>query len=325
MSGVSKLALTAVLVTCLTAQGAAPPQEVVAGPGSLPTTSSATYDPPVKYFAGSGTMQRGPQSCILIFTADTGQAYTLADPGDFWWGDRVYVTGWVNEWSWDCFPAIMPRIEDNTIQRFFEGPGTMAHGPQSCILVFTADSGETYTLDETDDFWWQDRVYVTGPVDEESMDCFPVKIPAIRENTIQPYFEGSGTMAIGPQSCTLIFVADAGQGYKLDDTGDFLWGDRVYVTGAVDLDSLACWPVTMPAIRDNTIQAWFSACGTLGPGPQGCPAFTADTGEFFVLETAGGFEPGDHVLVEGIVVEESTLCLPWVGPGLEEQTIEPCP
>jgi uncharacterized RmlC-like cupin family protein len=210
--------------------------------------------PASEAFAGSGTLVRGPQSCVLVFLADSGEIYTLDDTGDFWFGDRVYVTGRVNDASMACFPVTIPAIENNTIQPYFEGAGTLQRGPQSCLFIFVADNGEVFTLDDTGDFWFGDRVYVTGRVDTESWDCFPVMIPAIEENTIQPYFEGAGTLVRGPQSCLLVFLADGGEIYTLDDTGDFWFGDRVYVTGRVNTASWDCFPVMVPAIEENSIE-----------------------------------------------------------------------
>lgn len=69
----------------------------------------------------------------------------------------------------------------------------------------------------------------------------------------------------------------------------------------------------------------FAGCGTLGPGPQGCVLFTADSGEVFALENLGPTLPSTpHVWVRGIVNPQSHLCLPFVMPGLMNNTIAPC-
>ncbi len=90
------------------------------------------------------------------------------------------------------------------------------------------------------------------------MACWPVTIPTVRDNTIAAYFAGCGEIDWhGPQGCAL-FHADNGQTYTLDNWGDFTHGDWVYVTGVINEHSVACWPVTMPAVEDNTI----SVCAT---------------------------------------------------------------
>ena len=60
-------------------------------------------------------MERGPQHCILIFNADDGSAFALDNYGDFFWGDRVYVTGPINVFATTCWPLALDAIEDNTI------------------------------------------------------------------------------------------------------------------------------------------------------------------------------------------------------------------
>lgn len=67
----------------------------------------------------------------------------------------------------------------------------------------------------------------------------------------------------------------------------------------------------------------FSGCGTLGPGPQGCILFHADTGETFALEHAGPVL-GNRVWVRGTIEPHSFLCFPIIFPALLNNTIGIC-
>lgn len=206
--------------------------------------------PPTQTFAGCGTLQWGPQSC-LTFVADAGVSFFLENTGNFFPGAYVYVEGTVVSHSLLCWPVIGTALEDNTITAAFAGCGTLQRGPQTCV-IFAADGGEFYLLEYTDGFVEGDSVYVTGPIVEDSLICEPFVGPAIERNTIQECYNGCGVLGHGPQSCTM-FHGDDGRGFVLDEYGDFFIGDRVYVSGPILLDSLACWPVIVDKIEHNII------------------------------------------------------------------------
>ena len=177
-------------------------------------------------FVGPGLLQLGPQSCFT-FAADSGESFFIENTGQFVVGDYVYVSGEIVEDSLLCWPVVGTAIENNAIAEYFTGSGTVDRGPQNCTLMFHSDDGRGFMLDDFGDFLWGDRVYVTGPIDEDSLACWPVTMPTIEENTIVEYFEGCGTIQRGPQNCILVFHSDDGRGFVLDDFGDFFWGDRV--------------------------------------------------------------------------------------------------
>jgi len=136
----------------------------------------------------------------------------------------------------------------------FSGCGELGHGPQTCTM-FHADSGESFAVGNTGGFWIGDYVYVAGLVVEDSLLCWPPVVPAVEDNAISACFAGCGVLGRGPQNCSIVFHADSGGTFTLDNVGSFTLGDRVYVTGAVNEDSMDCWPVTTPAIEDNTIRS----------------------------------------------------------------------
>lgn len=67
----------------------------------------------------------------------------------------------------------------------------------------------------------------------------------------------------------------------------------------------------------------FSACGTLGPGPQGCILFHAESGETYALENVDPV-PANRVWVRGVIETYSYLCFPIVMPALLNNTISIC-
>jgi hypothetical protein len=203
---------------------------------------------PEPTFAGSGVLVHGPHFCWTMFVAEDGSgAYTLDNGGDFAWGDYVYVTGTIN-YRDTCLPGFVPRIESNTIARWFSGCGTLERGPQHCLLVFVPDDGSgTFVLDDEGDFWWGDHVHVAGWVGELTWHCFPSKVGTIRENTIAPCFTGCGRLIFGPQGCPAL-QTDTDELYVLEDTGDFEIGDRVLAEGAVDEESTTCFPYSGPGL-----------------------------------------------------------------------------
>jgi hypothetical protein len=306
------------------AGSAARPVPVAVVDGDILADRDAVDVVACKYFAGCGVLQLGPQTCV-IFHADTGEAFAVGNTGEFFVGDRVYVTGFVNPDSLRCWPASVPAIENNTIAACFSGCGVLGRGPQNCTIVLYAENGFSYALDNLGDFFLGDYVYVSGPIDEDSLACWPVTMPKIVDNTIAACFSGCGVLAIGPQGCLTIH-ADSGEGYAVENGGDFFIGDYVHVSGWIDEDSLACWPASKPQIRDNTIVPCFSGCGFLGRGPQNCTViFHSDDGPGYAVENLGDFFIGDYVYVNGPIDEDAMACWPAYMPKIEENTIDACP
>ena len=150
----------------------------------------------IERYAGFGTLQRAPQTC-LAFVGDDGEAFFVENTGGFWAGDYVYVCGRIVEESVICFPVIGRALEDNTIQAAFAGCGTLEPGPQSC-LSFAADTGEGFLLENHEGFGLWDRVYVRGVIVEESDLCWPFIGTALEDNTIAECFEGLRNGGAGP-------------------------------------------------------------------------------------------------------------------------------
>ena len=56
-----------------------------------------------------------------------------------------------------------------------------------------------------------------------------------------------------PQRPTMITIRTDGIPSPMENTGGFWVGDRVYVAGRVNGESMMCWPVIVSAVEGNTI------------------------------------------------------------------------
>jgi hypothetical protein len=214
-------------------------------------------------------------------------------------------------------PCQAPPVE-------FEGCGTLVQGVE-CVL-FQADEGGLYLLDNLDGFGVGDRVFVSGILDPT---CFTICLEGdgcIFGNTIEACvepFEGCGTLVQGVE-CVL-FQADEGGLYLLENLDGFGVGDRVFVTGVPDPDCVSFCQQEDACIFGNTIEPCvFEGCGELIQGVE-CVLFQADAGGLYLLDNLDGFGVGDRVLVSGILDPTCfTICLEGDGC-IFETVIGPCP
>jgi len=186
----------------------------------------------------------------------------------------------------------------------FDACGVLVDGVE-CVL-FRADTGEVYVISNRGTFVPGDRVRVTGYIFsppcatrcQEGSGC-------ILGNTIEACpFEGCGRIAEGPDAC-VVFEADAGGRYVLDDFGGFGVGDRVYVTGRVAQGCNSICVTPCVAILENTVEPCsLDACGRLVDVGDGCIVFENAAGERYIVENVDGYAPGDAVRVEGAFVGE---------------------
>jgi hypothetical protein len=218
-------------------------------------------------------------------------------------------------------PTPAATLDDETTA-WFEGCGTLQIAPQGCLALW-ADSGEILLVENTDGFWVDDYVFVSGPIVEDSQICFPYIADAIEDNTIAACFIGCGTLAQAPQSCLQI-ITDDGEAYLVEDSGGYLPGEYVHVKGGLFPESQICFPYIAPAIEGNTIGLCYSGCGELDWGPQTCLVFLGDDGQNFYIKDTDGYMKGARVWVDGRIVEESIMCWPIVGPALVENVVTAC-
>ncbi len=281
-----------------------------------------------EFFQGCGTLQIGPQGCT-IFAADLpgGGFFAIENTGDFFIGDFVFVAGAINPQSTLCLPVTLPGIEDNLIASCsppepFASCGTLQMGPQGCP-VFLADDGSGFFIENTGDFFMGARVYVEGIV-QVAWACPPLPpTPALLDNTIEACFTECGTLVQGAE-CVL-FEADSGGLFVLEDLGGFHVGDDVWVSGVVDPECNTTCQQGAGCIQNNLIEPCFSACGLLFESGScvTCLVFYAEnTGQPLVLEHLDGFGSGDRVFVRGRIDEECVN--PCQLPCLKDNTIAPC-
>jgi len=109
-----------------------------------------------------------------------------------------------------------------------------------------------------------------------------------------------------------------GDVFLVENLGEFGVGRRVFVEGLLEQDNASLCPgVTLPAITANTIEGCFQTFGVLNQRSNGCWEVLSDEGEALLLESAGGFDPGDYVFVAGRRNDSSTLCPGGMAPGVE--------
>lgn len=135
-------------------------------------------------------------------------------------------------------------------------------------------------------------------------------------------FRGCGVLEPGPQSC-VNFHADTGEVFALENSGPFFNGGHVWVRGEIDPHSILCFPVTVPALLNNTIGPCFEGCGLLVQGVE-CILFHSDNGSLYVLDNLGGHAVGDRVFVRGCL---NANCVTFCQQGsgcIADNDIEPC-
>ncbi len=108
------------------------------------------------------------------------------------------------------------------------------------------------------------------------------------------YFDGCGVLVQGIE-CVL-FKADTGRLYVLDNLEHFQVGNHVQVRGVLNPDCATICMQGDGCIEQNTISAcppdYFDDCGVLVLGVE-CVLFQADTGELYVLDNFGNFQVGN--------------------------------
>lgn len=132
----------------------------------------------------------------------------------------------------------------------FSGCGTLGPGPQGCVL-FHADSGEVFALENVGPVI-ANRVWVRGIIEPNSFLCFPVIMPGLLNNTIGICFDRCGVLVQGVE-CVL-FQADSGGLYVVQNLGGHVVGDRVRVQGSLNPQCVTICQQGNGCIEHNTIE-----------------------------------------------------------------------
>lgn len=173
----------------------------------------------------------------------------------------------------------------------------------------------------------------TSPVPLASLvaTCLTLATPTMAAP--QETFQGCGTVITIPE-CGPVFVADDGQPYFLDNYemlgGPPREGEPVYVYGTISTTCAAqdpIWCPTTPCVTNNDITPCipFRACGTLVQPPFCGVSLAADSGGIWLLDDIAGFQLGDRVFVDGVVVI-NCITLPECGGNscVHVETISEC-
>jgi hypothetical protein len=205
-------------------------------------------------FDGCGTLVQGVE-CVL-FQADSGGLYILGNHGTYTVGDYVHVRGRIT----NCVSYCMQGdgcILNNTIGPClpdFDDCGFLIQGVE-CVL-FQADGGGLYILSDRGGFQVGDYVHVTGFHDPFCISYCMQGNGCIFDNTIEACderFHDCGYLVQGVE-CVL-FQADGGGLYVLDDYGNFDVGDYVRVTGYEDPDCITICQQGDGCILDTVIRS----------------------------------------------------------------------
>lgn len=173
-------------------------------------------------------------------------------------------------------------------------------GAFGCPVFRSADGG-AYRLADRGAFVDGDRVFVRGTLSQTFANCFgtPIAPRRFECNTIERCFAECGTLVDPDASGCLRFETAQNEVFAIQNTGDFLAGDRVFVTGRVDATPVPCAGQTLPLLMNDRIDACVEAIGRIASDAAACVHFLATDGTAYDLENFGGFASGDFVSVEG--------------------------
>ena len=272
------------------------------------------------YYIGCGELVQGTD-CVLFTSPDFGDfassMFTLLDYGDFVVGDQVLISGEVYfELDPDCPESFGYIVNDliaacqDTLPNYFSGCGAISGNP-ACLVFEPFGQQIHYLLSDYGTYVWGDTIYVQGAVstcqnDCDADGCLDVAFISDCDQNVPDTINACGLL-VEDQGCLIFYPDNASSGYLLDDYGEFVNGDKVYISGIIYDCGTPCNDVTA-CIANNVIQD----CGTPDPTFEGCglivendvcTLFLPDTwtNSYFVLSDYGEFQDGDHVYVSGTI------------------------
>ncbi len=138
---------------------------------------------------------------------------------------------------------------------YFDDCGVLVKGVE-CVL-FQADTGGLYILDNLEHFQLGNHVRVRGVLNPNCATICMQGDGCIEQNTISAcpprYFDDCGVLVLGVEC--LLFQADTGGLYVLDNFGNFQVGNRVRVHGVLNLNCLTFCMQGDGCIEQNNISA----------------------------------------------------------------------
>ena len=212
-------------------------------------------------------------------------------------GAFVFVEGWIDE------RAGAPRLRDNTARPALELGGEIVElGGERWFRAEHQLFNDLYRLPRLPELPVGEERFVRGrglsdfdPL-EARVDRF------IRSAKIDALVSRCGELvSLEPPVCLL----DDGSEFILENSGEFLLGRFVFVSGARRGNEAV--------LEHNTIHPCVSLRGELVQGFECTPLFAADTpvgpeNDVFVVEHLGGREVGDRFCVRGALTACESLC-----------------
>ncbi|MCK5126966.1 MAG: T9SS type A sorting domain-containing protein [candidate division Zixibacteria bacterium] len=220
-------------------------------------------------FFAFGVIIQG-ENCVLFEEGMTGDRLLLDNYGTFIVGDSVCVEGTLElDCESDCID-IIGCVEVNEIidcsnnqpdSTYYQGRGVLTQATD-CVLFCEAQTGALLYLDDLGNFGDGDTVCVDGILDmscetscSDAQGCITVNLIVSCGSNPQDYIELPGVL-VQVENCLLFAPGGMNtNGFVLDNYGDFVEGDEVYVTGMVDLDCQTDCVGAFGCINDNTIEA----------------------------------------------------------------------
>ena len=183
-------------------------------------------------FGDAGTLVNDP-TCGPIFVADTiGIKFVLDNTGAFQVGDRVVVTGQIDNECSGPSGCATPCLRGNSIGALTTACGSIDFGPAEC-LVFTPDDGSASFALEFANFSIPGPLFVAGTLEAPGTLCDDgAGTSVMRHNVFLPCVDVCGEFRTGFH-CTPLFSADDGETYWADNRGPYNVDDRVRIRGGL--------------------------------------------------------------------------------------------
>lgn len=204
-------------------------------------------------FGGAGTLVE-TLDCGLVFRADGsafGDEYRLDNVGGFTAGDRVVVTGRIDDACSPSGACARRCLIGNTIGALTTACGSFGLSDTDCLAFTPDDGGDPFLIEYAQQVPAGAPVFVAGTFRPGPGICENgTNLPVMRDNLFLECVDLCGEFQPGFE-CTPLFLGDDGNIYWVDNLGSYGPGDRARVRGGREFGCNALCPFT--CIRLNEI------------------------------------------------------------------------